>query len=73
MIRVAEGVNKGIVPDIIFNPHGFPSRQTCGLLLEGLLTKAAVYSGKRVDFTAFRDVDIKEAQETLEKNGLDRK
>lgn len=72
MIRVAEGVNKGIVPDIIFNPHGFPSRQTCGLLLEGLLTKAAMYSGKRVDFTAFREVDIEEAQETLEKNGLDR-
>ena len=71
MIRVADGPNKGIVPDIIFNPLGFPSRQTCGLLLEGLLTKAALYDGKRVDFTAFREVDIEGAQRTLREVGLD--
>ena len=72
MIRVSDGPNKGITPDVIFNPHGFPSRQTCGLLIEGIMTKAALYDGKRVDFTAFRNVDIDGAREVLEKNGFDK-
>jgi DNA-directed RNA polymerase subunit B len=68
---VSSGPNKGIVPDILFNPHGFPSRQTAGLLLEGLLTKASIYTGKRVDVSAFRKNDLKEAMQVLKDNGLD--
>lgn len=73
MPTVTSGVNKGITPDIIFNPLGYPSRQTVGLLIEGLVTKAAVYSGKRVDASAFIDVQktINESMKILEDNDLD--
>ena len=68
---VTSGPNKGMVPDILFNPIGFPKRQTVGLLLEGLVTKAALYGGERVDVSAFRKLDIEKAKKTLIENGLD--
>lgn len=69
--QVVSGPNEGMTPDLIFNPHGFPSRQTMGILIEGIMTKAALYNGKRVNVSAFRDIDIEGAKETLEANGMD--
>eukprot|EP00891_Asterochloris_glomerata_P000044 jgi/Astpho2/44/e_gw1.00001.71.1_t len=44
---------KGICPDLIMNPHGFPSRMTVGKMIELLGSKAGVLSGKFQYGTAF--------------------
>ncbi len=36
---------RGLVPDLIMNPHGFPSRMTVGKMIELLGSKAAVCTG----------------------------
>jgi DNA-directed RNA polymerase II subunit RPB2 len=68
---VSDGKNKGITPDIVFNPLGYPSRQTVGLLLEGMLSKAAIYSGKRIDSSPFAEIDTEEPKKVLKEYGFD--
>ncbi|KAG4304684.1 hypothetical protein PORY_001737 [Pneumocystis oryctolagi] len=43
----------GITPDIIMNPHGFPSRMTVGKMIELLAGKAGVLNGTLQYGTAF--------------------
>lgn len=45
----------GWSPDIIMNPHGFPSRMTVGKLLELLTSKAGALEGYIFSGTAFED------------------
>ncbi|NCN87146.1 DNA-directed RNA polymerase subunit B'' [archaeon] len=58
----------GIKPDVMFNPHGLPSRMTVGYLLELLAGKTASLRGEIVDGTSFSGESKKELEEEL--NGL---
>jgi len=44
----------GMVPDILFNPHGFPSRMTIGMMIEQMAGKAGAMHGlPHLDATPF--------------------
>jgi DNA-directed RNA polymerase subunit B len=61
---------KGVVPDIILNPHALPSRMTIGQIMEALAGKYAALSGKFVDATPFiKSTSIEEIKEGLLKLG----
>jgi len=48
--------NEGSVPDIIMNPHGFPSRMTIGKIVELLGSKLSCLSGKFFEGTPFKKI-----------------
>ncbi|MEM5879065.1 MAG: DNA-directed RNA polymerase subunit B, partial [Candidatus Aenigmatarchaeota archaeon] len=60
----------GVVPDIIFNPHGIPSRMTVGQLLEPLAAKAAALSGKIIYSSAFNPTPEEEIRAMLKACGF---
>ncbi|PKM92494.1 MAG: hypothetical protein CVU81_00165 [Euryarchaeota archaeon HGW-Euryarchaeota-1] len=62
---------KGIIPDVLFNPHGVPSRMTYAQLLAGLLAKYAVLTGKLQEGSAFDKFDEDEIGKEIEKYGYE--
>ena len=58
----------GVTPDIIFNPHGIPSRMTIGQLLEMLAGKVAALDGKKLSNPAFHsspEINLRKRLEEL--------
>ncbi len=60
----------GVVPDIIFNPHGIPSRMTIGQLLEILAGKVSAMKGERLSSPAFHSLSESGLRRTLEEHGF---
>ena len=55
----------GICPDLIMNPHGFPSRMTVGKLKELMAGKSAVIKGTIHDSTVFGGTSLQEMESIL--------
>ncbi|SPO32397.1 probable DNA-directed RNA polymerase III, 130 KD subunit [Ustilago trichophora] len=61
--------DRGINPDIIMNPHGFPSRMTVGKMIELLSGKAGVITGSLQYGTAFGGSKVEDMSRLLVENG----
>lgn len=63
---------KGMRPDLIFNPHGIPTRMTVGQFLEAASNKLGIALGSFVDATPFSvDNRIPDLKATLMKMGFE--
>jgi len=62
--------SSGIKPDLIFNPHGIPSRMSMGYLIELLAGKVGSITGKTIDGTAFSGERVETFEEQLKKEGF---
>jgi DNA-directed RNA polymerase III subunit RPC2 len=61
--------DRGITPDIIMNPHGFPSRMTVGKMLELVSGKAGILKGKFEYGTAFGGSKLEDMSKALIESG----
>lgn len=60
----------GIKPDVLFNPHGLPSRMTVGYLLELLAGKTAALRGEVVDSTMFSGESKENLEDQMQRLGF---
>ncbi|KAL8251734.1 hypothetical protein R6Q59_035427 [Mikania micrantha] len=63
---------QGIVPDIVINPHAFPSRQTPGQMLESALGKGIALGGSQRYATPFSSLSIDAITSQLHRAGFSR-
>ena len=59
----------GLVPDIIVNPHAFPSRMTIAHLIECVLSKLCCVRGNYIDGTVFEKHNITDYYSVLNSYG----
>ncbi|KAF5770709.1 putative DNA-directed RNA polymerase [Helianthus annuus] len=63
---------QGIVPDVVINPHAFPSRQTPGQLLEAALGKGIALGGSMRYATPFSTPSVEDITNQLHRCGFSR-
>ena len=61
---------QGITPDVLINPHAFPSRMTVGMMMESVTGKAAAVRGKQFDGSAFVGEKMDVVKNILDKAGF---
>ena len=62
--------SRGVKPDLMFNPHGIPSRMTVGYLIELLAGKTGAITGKIIDGTSFTGCSVQELESQLRELGF---
>lgn len=60
----------GITPDVLINPHAFPSRMTVGMFLESICGKAAALRGKKFDGSAFVGEKMDDVRQAMNDAGF---
>jgi len=60
----------GISPDVLINPHAFPSRMTVGMMMESITGKAAAMRGRKVDASAFVGEKVDEVKSVMKDAGF---
>lgn len=68
--HLIRGIDTGVVPNILMNPHAIPSRGTLTPLIEAITNTAASISGRIVDGTGFKHADLDKYKRILRKAGL---
>ena len=62
--------SKGVKPDLIFNPHGIPSRMTVGYMIEVLAGKVGAVTGSFIDGTPFTGAKVEDLEKQLAHMGF---
>lgn len=62
--------SNGIKPDLMFNPHGIPSRMSVGYMMELLGGKTAAVTGKMIDGTSFTGDNTERLEGLLKEAGF---
>lgn len=60
----------GVTPDILINPHAFPSRMTVGMFMESITGKAAALRGSQFDGSAFVGEKMDEVRHAMDAAGF---
>ena len=60
----------GMSPDVLINPHAFPSRMTVGMMMESICGKAAAFRGKRFDGSAFVGEKMDEVKAVMDEHNF---
>ena len=60
----------GISPDVLINPHAFPSRMTVGMMMESICGKSAALRGSQFDGSAFVGEKMDEVKAVMNAAGF---